>query len=100
MPHSIFLGRPVPRAGEPMWLEDDQDKVLAYLATKAEDCPDCGTREADWVDGDGHHLDRPAWDVTTRRCYGCAAMAEVSAQVPDGEKGVRVVLLPYRQAEL
>lgn len=82
-----------------MWLEDDQDKVSAFLMTKAEDCPDCGTREGDWVDTDGRQLDRPGFEVGTRRCFGCAAIAAAAAEVPEGERGVRVVLLPRPNRE-
>ena len=77
-----------------MWLDDDQDKVLAWLAAKAAVCPECGTREGDWVDPEGRWRPDPTYEATTIRCYGCVAVAEVGSAVPEGEKGVRVVLRP------
>lgn len=95
IPHSIFLGRPWPRPGEAMWLDDDQDKVAAWLRSRREVCPQCGTVEADWVDPEtGHFTDTPKWEATTYRCPGCAEVGRVAAAVPDKEAGVRVILIP------
>lgn len=77
-----------------MWTDDDQDKVLAWLAAKAAVCPECGTRETDWVDNRGRYRPDPTFEASPIRCYGCAAVSTAAAKVPDGEKGVRVVLRP------
>lgn len=77
-----------------MWLDDDQDKVTAWLAEKATVCPDCGTAEIDWVDVAGRARPDPTWDATTVRCYGCAALAKTAADIPEGQHGVRVALRP------
>jgi hypothetical protein len=68
--------------------------VLAWLAATAAVCPDCGTSETDWIDGRGRHRPDPTFEATPIRCYGCAAISTAASKVPDGEKGVRVVLRP------
>jgi hypothetical protein len=57
-------------------------------------CPDCGTTEADWVDKTGRYRIDQAWEATAVRCYGCQAIANVAAQIPEKERGVRVALRP------
>lgn len=57
-------------------------------------CPDCGTAEADWVDNTGRYRIDQAWEATAVRCYGCQAIANLAAQIPDKERGVRVALRP------
>ena len=80
-----------------MWLDDDQDKVAAYLHLRRELCPQCGTAEADWFDPVARRpLDDPKWEATTMRCHGCAELEAVSEDIPREEKGVRVVLLPAK----
>jgi hypothetical protein len=60
-------------------------------------CQSCGTTEGDWVDvATGRPHDVPKWEATSYRCPGCAEVARVSASVPDGEAGVRVVLIPFQ----
>lgn len=78
IPHSRFLS----------WDEEDQDKALAFLRAKAELCPDCGTRGADW------DADRDAWRGNTKRCLGCVAVEGEREGIPEGEKGVKVFLEP------
>lgn len=79
-----------------MWLDDDQDKVQAWLRHRRQICARCGTVEADWIDPATRHFhDRPKWAATTFRCPGCAEVERVGAEVPRDERGVRVVLLPF-----
>lgn len=79
-----------------MWLDEDQDKVHAWLRHRREICPRCGTVEADWIDpATRHFVDVPKWEATTFRCPGCAELERVGAEVPRDERGVRVVLLPF-----
>lgn len=95
IPHSVFLGRPWPRPGEPLWLDEDQDKVHAWLRARHEICSSCGTAESDWVDpATGRYLDHPKWEATTYRCPGCAEIRRASEEVPDRAAGVRIVLVP------
>lgn len=42
MPRSIFLGRPVPGPGEPLWLPDDRAWAIALRRVEADECPGCG----------------------------------------------------------
>lgn len=77
-----------------MWLDEDQDKVAAWLEHKTVSCPECGTIEADWVDERGRVRDDPKWEAVTIRCPGCAAIAGAMADVPQGQRGVHVALRP------
>lgn len=84
-----------------MWLDEDQDKVHAWLRQRRELCPRCGTMEADWVDPRSRrYRDDPKWEAATFRCPGCAEVERVGAEVPPGERGVRVVLLPADDEEV
>lgn len=88
----------MPKPGEALWLDDDQDKVAAYLRLERELCPRCGTAEQDWVDPRTHrYLDAPKWEAEKLRCFGCAELEHAQADVPAKEKGVRVVLVPFRE---
>lgn len=77
-----------------MWLDDDQDKVDAWLDHKASVCPECGTAADDWVDERGRHRDDPKWEAVAVRCHGCSAIAAAMADVPQGQRGVHVMLRP------
>lgn len=78
-----------------MWLDEDQDKVTAWLRARHEVCTNCGTIESDWLDPDsGRLLDRPKWEAISYRCPGCAELERVARDVPDREAGVRIVLVP------
>lgn len=71
--------------------------MAAYLRLERELCPRCGTSEGDWVDPvTRKYLDPPKWEAETRRCWGCAEMEAVEKTVPRGERGVRIVLVPWR----
>lgn len=77
-----------------MWLDEDQDKVAAWLEQKAALCPECGTSQDDWIDERGRRSDHPKWEAVAVRCGGCEAIAGVMADVPQGQRGVHVVLRP------
>ncbi len=80
-----------------MWLDDDQDKVVAWLRARHEVCSQCGTAEADWVDPvTRRYLDPPKWETTTYRCPGCVEVERARAELPKGAEGVRVMLVPMR----
>ncbi len=42
MPRSILLGRPWPRPGEPLFLEEDTAYAVALAAEERDTCPSCG----------------------------------------------------------
>lgn len=78
-------------------MDEDQDKVTAYLRLERELCPRCGTAEADWVDPQTkRYLDPPKWEADTRRCFGCSELEALQKEVPGSERGVRVILVPFK----
>lgn len=88
------MGRPWPSPGEALWLDDDQDKVAAFLRLRREVCARCGTVDSDWLDADGHYREDPPYEAVVYRCHGCRELEAALATVPDGEKGVRAALIP------
>jgi hypothetical protein len=74
IPHSIFLGRPWPGPGEPLWTDEDRRKVLEWQADKRSHCSSCGQRQSDWLDEDGKEPRGPPFDVVETRCGGCEAL--------------------------
>ena len=57
-------------------------------------CPQCGTREAEWVTDDGNYQD--AYIAVSHKCFGCEELADKQAEIPEGKAGagVKVLLLP------
>ena len=81
-----------------MWLDEDQDKVLAFLSYERSLCPECGTAEEDWIDPVTRRLrDEPMWEATTVQCHGCVELARELEFVPDHERGVRAYLIPFHE---
>jgi hypothetical protein len=66
IPHSTFLG----------WLEEDQDKAIAWQRSKLGRCQECGTPIHEWVDASGEAVEPPPYVVTTAYCVGCATVKE------------------------
>lgn len=89
IPHSVFLS----------WSEDDQDKALAFEEVKSEVCPQCATRESDWVDDEGYPLDDPRFQPVTHRCHGCAEIAKLKRTIPDDEEGIFVLFVTREEYE-
>lgn len=87
IPHSVFLGR-IQKVNEPYWTDEDQDKVMMFLAWKAELCPQCGTKNSDWVDDKGRLLEEPLYEAVSFKCEGCAQVEQLRDHVPDKAKGV------------
>ncbi|MFR9796636.1 hypothetical protein ACL02U_12130 [Streptomyces sp. MS06] len=76
MPRSIFLGRPWPGPGEPLWLDDDRAWALTLAEVEADTCADCGQP---WSEAtDPAHEGR--WHAAVVRCHACAAAASTVAQ--------------------
>lgn len=92
IPHSILLGRPWPRRGEPLWLPEDLDKLHAVFADRSARCGRCGTYPDDWVDEGGFPLAEPAYMPEVQRCHGCRRIELKRDSVPPKEKGVYVTL--------
>lgn len=57
-------------------------------------CPQCGTRESEWIDDDGAYVD--AYIASSHKCLGCEEIANKQAEIPDGKAGagMKVLLLP------
>lgn len=84
IPHSIFTGRAWPRPGEPMWLDDDQDKAIAFMLLEAEICQGCGWAERQWKDDDEVFI------ADAKRCKPCEAREMLHAEIPSDQKGIKV----------
>lgn len=98
MPVSILRGRPWPRAGEPLWTDDDIDSAVAYEWAMREVCPECGTRDSEWRDADGMELDPPPYVVEGHRCVGCADLERERKDPQYQHPGVRLVLRRFDPA--
>lgn len=93
----MFLGRVV-GPGEPLWLPDDADKVIAYRRWEASLCGTCRTRKADWLDADGLPLDPPPYQPVAHRCPGCADVARLNRHLGEMKAdvdGAFVALEPF-----
>lgn len=66
------MGRPLPVAGEPLWLAEDRAWALALLQVEADKCPDCGHPWAEATDI-GNEFKFKAEVV---RCHACTAGAK------------------------
>ncbi|WP_236243128.1 hypothetical protein [Streptomyces sp. CC228A] len=71
MPRSIFLGRPMPGPGEPLWLEDDRAWAYALHTVEADRCPDCRQPWGEATDPDSEGT----WRAEVIRCHSCATAA-------------------------
>lgn len=87
IPHSVFLGRVV-GPGDPMWLEDDQDKALEWLRREKQKCPGCRTTREEW------QRDPTAYIGAHEICPFCEVLEQERDNVDDDAKGVRVYLRP------
>ncbi|WP_330328174.1 hypothetical protein [Streptomyces pseudovenezuelae] len=89
IPHSQFRG-----VGDGTWTERDRAKALAYEEWTRSACPQCGTRESDWVDDEGEYTD--AYVALTHKCFGCEEIAAKQSEIPEGKAGagMKVLLLP------
>lgn len=100
IPRSIFLGRPWPAPGEPMWTEDDTDVVIAWQRDQAERCPRCGTKPSDWpVDEEGRLLPDPPLDAVVHECIGCGLIHDKRKELEESGAaaagGLHVGIGPY-----
>lgn len=93
-PRSIVLGRPLPAAGEPLWLPDDLEWAIAHEQYVASLCGGCRTRREDW-EGLGPQDPEPFVPVSDR-CPGCYEIALADKDIPEDERalGARSYLIP------
>lgn len=85
----MFLG-----VGDGTWTSRDRDKALAYAAFQRGACPQCGTRESEWVDDQGDYTD--AYVAVAHKCFGCEEITAKQREIPEGPAGagMKVLLLP------
>lgn len=62
------MGRPWPQPGEPLFLDDDIDEVLDFLAWEESLCPGCGRPKSETF----HPDSEGAYEVRKLRCHACA----------------------------
>lgn len=55
-------------------------------------CPNCGTRNEDWVDDKGRYHDELQYEPITHKCFGCDQVEQLKDTLPDDVKGVYVLL--------
>jgi hypothetical protein len=72
VPRSIFLGRPWPVPGEPLWLDEDREWALALQADEALTCHGCGQPRDEASDpvNEFHYTAEP------HRCHACSAISK------------------------
>lgn len=70
---SIFLGRPAPGPGEPLWLDRDREWALALRLVEAENCTGCGHRLEESLDPELEGQ----WRAEILRCHACATGGRV-----------------------
>lgn len=74
-----------------MWLDDDQDKALAWIDYQRRErnrrCPSCGTRPDELVDPVSKRpWTEPGWVVEVSECPGCALVASARATIDPGAR--------------
>lgn len=75
VPRSIFLGRPMPAPGEPLWTEEDRAWAIALVTVEAEACPDCGNPWSETSSADNEF----SYRAELVRCHACATSAKAVA---------------------
>jgi hypothetical protein len=86
IPYGHFLG------GPNIWTDLDRQMALEYEILVRVKC-ECGTYAHEWEE-DPHAYIAHSW-----RCPGCEIIAQEQENIPEGEKGVHVGLLPADVAE-
>lgn len=81
MPRSIFLGRPWPASGDPLWTEEDRGWALALAEVEADQCPDCGQPWSEATDAKNEFAYKPTLII----CHACAASAKAVRVHQDGK---------------
>ena len=71
MPHSIFVGRPLPGPGEPLFTEDDTAAAVALAEEERDTCPSCGMPKM-WCRDKANQF---VFDVHEETCHASYAVA-------------------------
>lgn len=83
IPRSIFLGRPWPSPGEPLWLDEDREWALAAHFNDLDTCGGCGQPLSESRDPANEY----GYTTEPMRCHACASMARTSRKFLDGGTG-------------
>lgn len=67
------MGRPWPKPGEPLFLPEDTEDALAYLADLKTRCSGCGNPRDETTAIDDHGLPLHDWEVGSTVCQACEA---------------------------
>lgn len=97
IPHSIFLGRPLPAPGEVMWTTDDRAKALAYIVDIDAHCPSCRQRRSEWEDESGKELRDPPFELVERVCPSCAVVEEWKAEKAEKKNTPKGIYPSFRR---
>ena len=84
-PHSILLGR-VQQPREPYYLPEDRAKLHALWAWRAEHCPSCQQRRADWLGPNGEEIPDPPFEIATTVCPSCGDLEQWEEENPKSER--------------
>lgn len=96
VPRSVFLGRPMPGPGEPLWLPEDRWWALALAEVEAGTCRDCGHPLHESTDADNEF----AYDAALSKCHACVAAAtRVAAYESDGGKTSGLQVRVFRRGQ-
>jgi hypothetical protein len=85
VPRSIFLGRPWPQPGEPLWTDEDREWALALAHVEADVCPDCRQPWSDATDAKSEGQ----WEAHLVRCHACHTAARTVGQFETGGGDMR-----------
>jgi hypothetical protein len=96
VPRSVFLGRPMPGPGEPLWLPEDRWWALALGEAESGLCSDCG-----FPLSESTHVDHEyAYDAAIKKCHACIAGAQrMGAFQEDGGKTDGVKISVFRREQ-
>lgn len=100
MPVGIFLGRPWPAPGEPLWHDEDTDLAIALDVSRDGVCDRCGTHRDEWVDpSTGRDFRVPPYVARESQCPGCHVIHLAEQGVPKARRQTtRIVLVPNPDA--
>jgi len=74
LPRSIVLGRPWPKPGEPLFLPEDTEDALAYLADLKTRCTGCGHPRDETTALDDRGRPLHDWEPHSTVCQACEAL--------------------------
>jgi hypothetical protein len=86
MPRSIVLGRAWPVPGEPLWLEEDTELALTWMAELRTICSGCGHPRDETTALDDRGRPLHDWEVGSTVCQACEARAVEEDRIRTDDK--------------